>query len=119
MALLTPQQSIEWKAATQWFVYGTLYTLAILVFGVKLSINIKEIIIKFTEPYGDVFQLGFLFYSPIFKLNALDTPYFAKDIKNMWPLNYYFLKLASKKYAARESLGMFMLLSGLAMSLLF
>jgi hypothetical protein len=77
------------KTASQWFVYGTLYTIAIVGLGYKF-------ILKYLNKYQLVrtlsmfFQLGFAFLIPeiLEKLNR--KAYFAKDLKNMWPLNYFF-----------------------------
>jgi hypothetical protein len=69
------------KAASQWFVYGTLYTIAIVGLGYKF-------ILKYLHKYQLVrtlsvmfFQLGFAFLIPeiLEKLNW--KAYFAKDLK--------------------------------------
>jgi len=106
------------RAATQWFVYGCLYTLAILLFGVKFMFKYR------TEKYQVLrtlsimfFQLGFAFLIPelLAKLNG-DAPYFAKDLKNMWPLNYYFFEEWHLDGMLQGgSLGLLMLGFGLAM----
>jgi len=81
---------IKGEAASQWFVYGVLYTLGILVFGFKFIYKYRH------NPYQVLrtvsvmfFQLGFAFLLPeiMYSLNK-DLPY--NDFKNMWPLNYYF-----------------------------
>jgi len=78
--------------ASQWFVYGTLYTVAILTFGYKFLRKywhnryhrLRTISIMF-------FQLAFAFLIPEFmaRLNSdsFSLPYY--DLKNIWPLNYY------------------------------
>ena len=79
--------------ATQWFLYGTLYTLAILIFGVKFIWKYRHNRYQIIRTVSVMFfQLCFAFLIPeiLGKLNP-ETPYFAKDLKNMWPLNYYFL----------------------------
>jgi hypothetical protein len=43
--------ALNGKAATQWFLYGTLYTFAIVLFGLSLFGNIVPIDISFSEPY--------------------------------------------------------------------
>ena len=43
-----------------------------------------------------------------------ETPYFAKDLKNMWPLNYYFFdSWHLKNMLKEETLGLFFLIWGL------
>lgn len=104
--------------ASQWFVYGTLYTLAILLFGVKFILkywhNSYQIIRTISVMF---FQLGFAFLIPeLLTLFNPDTPYFAKDLKNMWPLNYYFFESWHlKNMLTGGNLGLFMLLFGVAM----
>ena len=78
--------------ASQWFVYGTLYTVAILAFGIKFIWKyrhnryerIRTISVMF-------FQTSFAFLIPEFmaRLNSdsFNLPYY--DLKNIWPLNYY------------------------------
>ncbi len=78
--------------ASQWFVYGTLYTIAILVFGYKFMLKYRHNRYQQLRTASVMFfQLGFAFLIPEFmsRLNS-DTfklPYY--DLKNMWPLNYY------------------------------
>ena len=80
--------------ATQWFVYGTLYTFAILVFGIrfiwKYRHNRYQIIRTLSVMF---FQLFFAFLIPeiLESLNSdLSSKWFDKDLKNMWPLDYDF-----------------------------
>ena len=78
--------------ASQWFVYGTLYTIAILVFGYKFMLKYRHNRYQQLRT-GSVmfFQLGFAFLIPEFmaRLNSdtFQLPYY--DLKNIWPLNYY------------------------------
>ncbi len=75
--------------ASQWFVYGTLYTVAILAFGIKFiwkyRHNQYEILRTISVMF---FQTAFAFMIPeiMARLNG-KIPYY--DLKNMWPLNYY------------------------------
>lgn len=79
--------------ASQWFVYGTLYTLSILAFGAKFIWkywgNRYEVLRTVSVMF---FQLSFAFMIPEFmaRLNGekgYNIPYY--DLKNIWPLNYY------------------------------
>ena len=106
------------QAATQWFLYGTLYTFAILLFGVKFIWkywgNRYQLFRTLSVMF---FQLCFAFLIPeiLAKLNP-STPYFAKDLKNMWPLNYYFLdEWHLTNMITGGNLGLFFLLFGLGM----
>ncbi len=106
------------KPATQWFVYGTLYTLAILSFGYKFILKYRHNKYEIVRTISVMFfQLAFAFLMPeiLDKLNP-DMPYFSKDIKNMWPLNYYFFQDWNLKgMLDGGNLGMFMLYFGIAM----
>lgn len=106
------------KSATQWFVYGTLYTVAILSMGYKFLLKYRDNKYQVVRTLSVMFfQLGFAFLIPeiLSKLNP-DTPYFNKDIKNMWPLNYYFFEdWHLSNMLNGGNLGIFMLIFGLAM----
>ncbi len=105
-------------AASQWFVYGTLYTIAILSFGVKFILKYRHNKYQVVRTISVMFfQLAFAFLIPeiLTKLNP-ELPYFAKDLKNMWPLNYYFFEdWHLKGLLNGGNLGMFMFAFGLAM----
>jgi len=82
------------QVASQWFLYGTLYTLFILVFGFKFILKyrhnryqvIRTIVVMLAQ-----FLLAYLIPEILEGLNS-DQAYFAKDIKYFWPLNYYFFE---------------------------
>ena len=106
------------KPASQWFVYGTLYTVAILGLGYKFILKYRHNKYQLVRTISVMFfQLGFAFLIPeiLEKLNP-DKAYFAKDLKNMWPLNYYFFNdWHLKALLEGGNLGLFMLLFGIAM----
>jgi polyferredoxin len=103
--------------ASQWFVYGTLYTLAILVFGYKFMLKYRHNRYEQLRTASVMFfQLGFAFLIPEFmsRLNAspdYNLPYY--DLKSMWPLNYYlFDSWSLNGLLSSGSLGLIMLLFG-------
>lgn len=104
--------------ATQWFVYGTLYTIAILSLGYKFILKYRHNKYQIVRTISVMFfQLAFAFLIPeiLSKLNP-DKAYFVKDVKNMWPLNYYlFEDWHLKNLVDGGNLGMFMLLLGIFM----
>ncbi|MBF2708072.1 4Fe-4S binding protein [Flavobacterium soyangense] len=106
------------KAATQWFVYGSLYTIAILGLGYKFILKYRHNKYQLVRTTSVMFfQLGFAFLIPeiLEKLNP-EKAYFAKDLKNMWPLNYYFFSdWHLTNLLNGGNLGLFMLMFGLAM----
>ncbi len=110
--------ALNGKAASQWFVYGTLYTVAILVMGIKFIFKYRHNKYQIVRTLSVMFfQLGFAFLIPeiLAGLNP-DMAYFGKDMKNMWPLNYYFFEdWHLNNMLGGGSLGMFMLVLGVAM----
>jgi polyferredoxin len=79
---------IKNKPASQWFVYGVLYTLAILLFGLKFIGKYKGNRYQQIRTLSVMFfQLCFAFLIPEL-LERLNEP--SLDLKHMWPLNYYF-----------------------------
>lgn len=98
--------------ASQWFVYGTFYTLAVLIFGYKFILKYRhnryEVIRTFSVMF---FQLGFAFLIPQL-LMRLNEPYF--NPVNIWPLNYdLFAGYKLDEFLSSGSIGLFMLLFGL------
>jgi polyferredoxin len=79
-------------AASQWFVYGTLYTVAIFSFGIKFIWKYRHNRYEKLRTISVMFfQTAFAFFIPEFmaRLNSdtFNLPYY--DLKNIWPLNYY------------------------------
>ncbi len=102
--------------ASQWFVYGTLYTVAILAFGYKFILKYRHNRYQQLRTFSVMFfQLGFAFLIPEFmaRLNS-DTfklPYY--DLKNMWPLNYYnFEQYRIDEFISAGNIGIALLIFG-------
>ena len=93
IALFDPlSRVLSGNPASQWFVYGVLYTIAILFFGIKFIIKYRHSKYHLIRTCSVMFfQLGFAFLIPEFmaRMNgdSLNLPYY--DLKNIWPLNYY------------------------------
>ena len=74
--------------ASQWFMYGFLYTVVILVMGIRMLTKYRH------SPYHQVRTLSVMFFQTAFAfiipeiLVLLNQPYM--DLKNAWPLNYTF-----------------------------
>ncbi len=119
IALFDPlSRSLSGNPASQWFVYGTLYTIAIFAFGIKFiwkyRHNRYEIIRTCSVMF---FQTAFAFLIPEFmaRLNddGYNLPYY--DLKNIWPLNYYnFDQYRINDFISSGAIGMFLLIFGLA-----
>lgn len=103
--------NLSGKPATQWFVYGCLYTFSILVFGVKFLFKYRG------NSYQQIRTLSVMFFQFIFafflpeimaRLHG-DIPYY--DFKNIWPLNYYqFEGWRVKQFVSSGGLGIGLLL---------
>ncbi len=115
VALFDPlSRMLSGNPASQWFVYGTLYTVAILAFGIKFlwkyRHNRYEVIRTFSVMF---FQTSFAFLIPeiMARLNG-DLPYY--DLKNIWPLNYYnFERYRINGFIDAGDVGLAMLIFGI------
>ncbi|MBU3821028.1 4Fe-4S binding protein [Flavobacteriaceae bacterium XHP0103] len=103
--------------ASQWFVYGTLYTLAILIFGYKFLLKYRHSRYQQLRTFSVMFfQLGFAFLIPEFmsRLNEspnYNLPYY--DLKSIWPLNYYlFDSWSVNGFLSSGTLGLALLIFG-------
>jgi len=74
--------------SSQWFLYGFLYTFAVLVMGARMIVKYRHNGYQVFRTISVMFfQLAFAFLIPEI-LVRLNQPYF--DFKNMWPLDYDF-----------------------------
>ncbi|WP_162417466.1 4Fe-4S binding protein [Cyclobacterium roseum] len=98
--------------ASQWFLYGLVYTLAILVMGIRMFRKyrgnnyqtIRTVSVMF-------FQLSFAFLIPEI-LVLFNMPW--HDFKNIWPLDYsFFYEYRLEGMISSGALGMFMLVWGI------
>jgi ferredoxin-type protein NapH len=102
--------------ASRWFLYGFLYTLVILVMGVRMMINYRHSRYQQLRTLSVMFfQVSFAFLIPEI-MQRLNQPY--QDLKNIWPLDYtFFFDYKLDEKLAAGSLGIFMLVWGIALSL--
>lgn len=110
--------ALKGKPASQWFVYGTLYTIAILGLGVKFIFKYQHNRYQFWRTVSVMIAQFFLAYfiPEILEGMYQEQPYFAKDLKNFWPLNYYFFEdwhINNMTAEASGSMGMFYLVWGI------
>lgn len=86
--LLTGSGPIDNKGnLSQWFFYGFLYTLTILVMGVRMLFKYRNNRYQIIRTLSVMFfQLAFAFLIPNI-LMKLNQPYF--EWTNIWPLRYY------------------------------
>jgi polyferredoxin len=107
---------ITGNPASQWFVYGVLYTLAILLFGIKFiwkyRHNRYEVIRTISVMF---FQTAFAFIIPeimsTLNVKGEKLPYY--DLKNIWPLNYYnFEQYRVDSFISAGNIGLALLIFG-------
>lgn len=117
VALFDPlSRLLNGNPASQWFVYGTLYTLAILIFGYKFILKYRHNKYEQLRTVSVMFfQLAFAFLIPEFmaRLNSetFSLPYY--DLKNIWPLNHYnFEKYRIDEFISAGNVGLALLIFG-------
>jgi Pyruvate/2-oxoacid:ferredoxin oxidoreductase delta subunit len=107
-------RAISGNPASQWFLYGFLYTVVMLVMGIRMIAKYRHNNYQLIRT-GSVlfFQTGFAFLIPEI-LVRLNQPYF--DFKNMWPLDYdFFFEWNINNLIQSGQLGLFMLVWGIAL----
>lgn len=97
--------------ANQWFLYGTLYTVAVLVMGVRMIIHNRHNKYQIIRTVSVMFfQLVLAYLIPMFIVNGFFFTYF-------WPLKYEYLFPASYDYLIKSGgIGMFMFFWAAVMS---
>jgi polyferredoxin len=115
IALFDPlSQLLSGRPASQWFVYGTLYTVAILIFGYKFMLKYRDNKYEKLRTFSVMFfQLAFAFLIPefMYRFNS-DVPYY--DLKSIWPLNYYnFERYRVNQFIDAGDVGLALLIFGI------
>lgn len=100
--------------SSQWFLYGFLYTFAVIVMGVRMIIKYRHSKYQVVRTFSVMFfQLAFAFLIPEI-LVRLNQPYF--DFKNMWPLDYdFFDAWHVNMLTSAGGLGIFMFVWGITL----
>ena len=115
--LLDPQaQLISGAPATHWFLYGFIYTIAVLVFGIRMLMKYRGNRYQQIRTLSVMtVQLGFAFLIPnILKLFSQPEYYFSY----FWPLKYDYLFPSTISYFTTSSagLGLFFVFWGFIMT---
>jgi len=122
-----PEYIIEWVAlvdplfkvlnghgAGPWSIYGFIYTLAIIVMGIRMFIKYRHSNYHIARTSSIIFfQSCFAFLLPeiLIKLNKPSA-----DLKNMWPLDYDFFDAWNlDSLSSSGDIGMFMLVWGVSL----
>lgn len=109
--------AISGNPASQWFLYGFLYCLVMVVMGVRMAIKYRHNRYQLVRTGSVVFfQISFAFLIPEI-LVRFNHPYM--DFKNAWPLDYdFFFGWSIDQMLADGTLGLFMLVWGIALTLI-
>jgi len=114
IALVDPvSQWLRGEDASRWFMYGFLYTVAILVMGVRMFAKYRHSNYhKIRTASVMFFQTAFAFLIPqlLYQLNLPE-----QDLKNIWPLDYTFF-FRIEEFTATQ-IGTFMLVWGIVLVL--
>ncbi|MBC6990257.1 4Fe-4S binding protein [Hymenobacter sp. BT491] len=111
-------QALRRKPADQWFVYGTFYTLAVLLMGGRALWKYRHSRYQVIRTLSVMFfQLGFAFILPGVLLFFQQPEYY---FTYFWPLKYDYLFPNSVDYLVKDgqALGVFMVFWGVVMSFL-
>jgi polyferredoxin len=105
---------INGHEAGKFFLYGFIYTLCILVMGVRFIIHYRHNKYQVIRTISVMFfQTAFAFLIPEI-LVRLNKPYY--DFKNIWPLDYsFFFDYRLSEMLQNGTLGLFMLGWGIAL----
>ncbi|SDL81165.1 4Fe-4S binding domain-containing protein [Daejeonella rubra] len=103
------------KVSDQWFLYGTFYTLAVLIMGIRFIGKYRHSRYQILRTFSVMFfQLGFAFLIPAFLLK-LNQPEFY--FSYFWPLKYSYLFPNDIDYLIKSgNIGVFMVFWGLVMT---
>lgn len=119
------------KPATQWFLYGTLYTVSIVALGIKFlfkyrhnQYQIKRTLVVIAAQLFLAYLipeiLAGLNYNDAVNADGQYLGYYDTDIKNTWPLDYDFFydwHLDAMQEASYQPVGVLYLIIGIAMFL--
>ncbi len=108
--------TLRGKPANQWFLYGTFYTIAVLVMGIRMIVKYRHSKYHIIRTCSVMFfQLGFAFLIPAL-LVYLNKPEFY--FSYFWPLKYEYLFPSKITYLTSNyaALGTFMVFWGAVMT---
>lgn len=118
IALFDPlSKAFTGNPASQWFVYGTIYTVAIVAMGFKFILKYRHNNYQLIRTVSVmVAQLFFAYLIPEILRGLSTTGSFNLDIKYFWPLNYeFFAPYSLDGMKNGGALGRLFLVAGIAM----
>ncbi len=109
--------SLSGNPAGHWFLYGFIYCVAMTLMAIRMFIKYRHNNYQLVRTAVVLFfQIIFAFLIPEI-LVRLNQPYF--DFKNAWPLDYdFFFEWNITKLIEHDSLGLFMFVWGVLLSLI-
>jgi polyferredoxin len=118
VAMVDPlSEIVNGGPASRWFLYGLMYTVIMLVMGIRMLSKYQH------NRYQQVRTMSVMFFQTTFAfmipqiLSKLNMP--SADLKNMWPLDYsFFFDYRIDSLIAEGSLGLFMFGWGIALFLI-
>jgi len=107
-------EALNGGQASRWFLYGLMYTVIMLVMGIRMLTKYRHNKYQKVRTYSVMFfQTAFAFLIPQI-LSKLNMP--APDLKNMWPLDYaFFFDYRLDELLKEGTLGIFMLVWGIVL----
>lgn len=107
-------EAMSGDPADQWFLYGLMYTLVMLVMGVRMMIKYRNNNYQKIRSLSVVFfQICFAFTLPQI-LRTLHLP--AYDLKSAWPLEYnFFFDYRIDQHIAAGTMGIWMMVWGIVL----
>lgn len=117
LLLLDPiSRFLNGNEASQWFLYGVLYTLSVTVMGIRMLVKYRGNNYQQVRTSSIIFfQLIFAFLIPEI-LIKLHLP--SADLKNMWPLDYsFFFDYRIDQKIKNGTFGTFLFVWGIALFL--
>ncbi len=112
-------QKLNGGNASQWFLYGFMYCVLVLVMGIRMMAKYIHNKYQIVRTFSVIlFQIGFAFLIPQFisKLNVrTGSSIPAIDLKNIWPLNYDLFAAYNMDTWLSSSWGMAALIWGIAL----
>ncbi len=117
IALFEPlSQAVRHRPSDQWFVYGSFYTLAVLLLGAKFIFKYRHNKYQMVRTLSVMFfQLAFSFIIPAWML-MMNQPEFY--FTYFWPLKYDYLFPSTVQWLTSSShIGVFLVFWGVMMSL--
>ncbi len=106
--------SLSGNPASQWFLYGMMYTIIVLVMGIRMIAKYRHNKYQIIRTISVIFfQTAFAFLLPEI-LVRMNQPWY--DFKNIWPLNYtFFFDWNIDSLMSSGALGIFMFFWGIAL----